>query len=299
MSKQLKGSLLLLLTAIIWGAAFVAQSEGMKYVGPFTMQATRFFLAGIVILPVVLLCDRKRLTPFRPTDRQSWKKALLSCLICGSFIFIASSFQQFGLLYTTVGKSGFITALYILLVPLIGILLGKRVTPLVWAGVGLAVVGLYFLCMNGSLSFNPGDLMTLAGAFFFALQILYIDRAMAFTDGVRLACGQCLVCSFFSAVCMFIFEKPTWSAIVQCWLPIFYAGVMSGGIAYTLQILGQRDTDPTVASLLMSFESFFAALFGWLLLGQALSARELFGCALMLAAIILAQLPDRRKKIAQ
>jgi len=299
MSKQLKGSLLLLLTAIIWGAAFVAQSESMKYIGPFTMQATRFFLAGLVILPVVLLCDRKGLTQYRPTDRKSWKQVLTSSLVCGFFIFIASSFQQFGLLYTSVGKSGFITALYILLVPLIGIFLGKRVTPLVWTGVALAVVGLYFLCMSGSVSFNPGDLMTLAAALFFALQILFIDHAMSYMDGVRLSCGQCFVCAAFSAVGMVLFEKPTWSGLLQCWLPIFYAGVMSGGVAYTLQILGQRDTDPAVASLLMSFESFFAALFGWLLLGQALSARELFGCALMLAAIILAQLPDRRKKIAQ
>ena len=297
MNKQLRGSLMLLLTAVIWGAAFVAQSEGMKYVGPLTMQASRFLLAGLVILPVVWICDRKGLTHYRPAGRAGWGKFLLSSLICGSFIFVASTFQQYGLLYTTVGKSGFITSLYIILVPLIGLLLGRRVSPLVWGGVALAAVGLYFLCMTGGVSFNPGDLMTLASALFFSFQILWIDKVSPYTDGVRLACGQFFVCAFFSLIAMAIFETPTWGAILRCWLPIFYAGALSGGVAYTLQILGQRDTEPAVASLLMSLESFFAALFGWLLLGQSLSGREIFGCALMLAAIILAQLPYRRSAV--
>ena len=294
MSKKARGNFLLLLTAVIWGAAFVAQSEGMKYVGPFTLQASRFFLAGAVLLPVIAVCDRKGLTPNRPRSSADRRRQGGVMLVCGTLLFAASTLQQYGLLYTSVGKSGFITSLYIVLVPLLGILSGKKAAPLVWCGVALAVAGLYFLCVSGGLSFNPGDLLTLGCALLFSLHILFIDRYGARVDGVRLACGQFFVCSALSFVGMLLAETPSWAGILSCWLPIVYAGVFSGGVGYTLQILGQRDTEPAIASLLMSLESFFAALFGWLLLGQALTPRELFGCFLMLAAVVLAQLPDRR-----
>ena len=294
MKQQTKGCLTLLLTAMIWGAAFVAQSEGMQYVGPFTMQATRFFLAGLVLLPVIFFCDRRGITQNRPVTPAQKKRHLLSGIVCGLFLFGGSALQQLGILYTTVGKSGFITALYIILVPIIGLFLKKRVGLNVWCGVALSLVGLYFLCMRGATGLNPGDLLTFACAIFFSFHITYIDAVCGSLDGVRLSCIQFFTCSAISAVCMFVFETPTWQSIVSCWLPIVYAGVLSGGAGYTLQIIGQKKTPPVLASIIMSLESVFAALFGWLLIGQALSGWELLGCALMFAAIILAQLPGKQ-----
>ncbi len=295
--QQLKGSLLLLLTAMIWGIAFVAQKEGVSRIGPFTMQATRFFLAGTVLLPFAL-AGRKRQAALREQSGLSRGGVLLRGFLCGLLLCAASTFQQFGLLYTSVGKSGFITTLYIVLVPLAGIFLGKKVGGRVWASVVIAVAGLYFLCMHGTMNVNTGDLLTLVSAFFFMAQILYIDHIGACMDGILLACIQSYTCCVIGAIGMLIFETPSWSAILSCWLPICYAGILSGGVAYTLQILGQRYTEPTLASLLMSLESVFAALGGWLILHQTLAPRELLGCALMFAAIILAQLPGKAKQTA-
>lgn len=294
MKQQTRGCLTLLLTAMIWGAAFVAQSEGMQYIGPFTMQATRFFLAGLVLLPVIFFCDKRGFTQNRPVTRVEKKRQLLSGVICGLFLFGGSSLQQLGLLHTTVGKSGFITALYIILVPLVGLFLKKRVGLNVWCGVALSLVGLYFLCMRGAAALNPGDLLTFVCAVFFTFHIVYIDSVCGALDGVRLSCIQFFTCSTISAVLMFALEAPTWQSIAACWLPIGYAGILSGGAGYTLQIIGQRNTPPVLASIIMSLESVFAALFGWLLIGQALSGWELLGCALMFAAIVLAQLPGKR-----
>ena len=297
MKQQLKGSLLLLLTAMIWGTAFVAQKEGMDHIGPFTMQAARFFLSGTVLLPFVL-AGRRQQAALREKSGLSRGGVLLRGVICGLLLCAASTFQQFGLIYTSVGKSGFITTLYIVLVPLAGIFLGKRAGGRVWVSVAVAVAGLYFLCMGGVERVNPGDLLTLASAFFFTAQILYIDHLGTSMGGVQLACIQSYTCSVVAAIGMLLFETPSWDAILSCWLPICYAGILSGGVAYTLQILGQRYTDPTLASLLMSLESVFAAVGGWLILHQTLSPRELIGSALMFAAIILAQLPGKAKKTA-
>ena len=296
MKQQTKGCLTLLLTAMIWGAAFVAQSEGMQYVGPFTMQATRFFLAGLVLLPVVFFCDRRGITQNRPVTAAQQKRHLLCGILCGLFLFGGSSLQQLGILYTTVGKSGFITALYIILVPIIGLFLKKRVGLNVWCGVVLSLVGLYFLCMRGATGLNPGDLLTFGCAIFFSFHITYIDSVCGSLDGIRLSCIQFFTCSAISAVCMFAFETPSWQSIFSCWLPIVYAGVLSGGAGYTLQIIGQKNTPPVLASIIMSLESVFAAIFGWLLIQQALSGWELLGCALMFAATILTQLPQRQEK---
>lgn len=297
-TTQAKGNLMLLLTAMIWGAGFIAQSAGMEHVGPFTMQACRFFLAGLVLLPVIALRDRSGKSA-RPATRAQRRHLLLCGSICGVLLCIASSFQQFGILYTTVGKSGFITALYIILVPLFGLLLRQRVGRNVWLGAVLSLAGLYFLCMSGGAGgVNLGDVLTFVCAVFFALHILYIDHVGAQIDCVRLSCIQFFVNAALSAVCMALFEAPSWDAIVRCWLPIVYAGALSGGAAYTLQIVGQQYTTPTLASMILSLESVFAAVFGALLIPeQALQGREILGCALMFCAIVLAQLPARKPKV--
>lgn len=299
MKKELKGNLMLLLTAMIWGSGFVAQSEGMRYVGPLTMQAARYLLSGLVLLPVIALRDRRGHSVNRPQNAAERRHLLRCGLVCGILLAAASTLQQYGLLYTTVGKSGFITALYIILVPLIGLFLHQRAGLNIWLGVALSVAGLYFLCMTGGLGgVNLGDLLTLACSLGFALHIQYVDHIGAGVDCVRLSCIQFFVSSLLAGIGMLIFEEPSLPALLSCAVPILYAGILSGGAGYTLQILGQQYTEPTIASLLMSLESVFAVLFGWLLLHQALSTRELLGCGLMFAAIILAQLQQKRKAAA-
>ena len=296
MKQQTRGSLMLLLCAMVWGAAFVAQSEGMNYVGPFTMQATRYFLSGLVLLPVIALRDKKGIS-VRPAGKAA-KRQLLYGVICGALLCTASIIQQYGIIHTTVGKSGFITTMYIILVPFLGLFVKLRVKLMNWVCAVLALTGLYLLCAGGEglSAVNTGDWLTLLCAVFFACHILFIDRACHDLDGVRLSCVQFFTASTLSILPMLLLEKPSLAAIASAWLPIVYAGVFSGGVAYTFQVIGERDVQPALASLLMSLESVFAALFGWLLLGQTLSARELFGCAVMFASIILSQLPERRTK---
>ena len=297
MKKEMKGSLLLLLTAIIWGAAFVAQSEGLHIVGPFTMQAVRFCLAGLVLIPVALLRDKTGKTTNKPVTPEDKRKLLIAGLVCGVCLFLACSTQMHGLQYpsVTAGKSGFLTALYVIMVPLVSVFLGKKLSFRIWIGVVLSVVGLYFLCLKDSLHLGKGELLTLVCSVFFTFHILCVDRLTKDVDGVRFSALQFFVTSALSAIGMFIWEKPDVSAILQCWLPICYAGICSGGIGYTLQIFGQQNTRPAIASILMSFEAVFAALFGWVLIGQELSPRELLGCGIMFCAIIIAQLPGRQK----
>lgn len=301
MQKQAKGSLLLLLCAMIWGAAFVAQSEGMQYIEPFTMGATRFFLAGLVLLPVIAVLDHKGLSHHRPTTKQARKTQLLSGVICGVLLFAATSLQQFGLLdpATTAGKSGFVTALYLVFVPIVGRISGKKSGVKVWLSVVVALIGMYILCVGSGFSISGGDLLTLGCAIMFTCHICYISAVSSRVDCVRMSCVQFFVCAALSAACMFTFETPSWNSICACWLPIVYAGVFSGGIGYTLQIVGERDVPPTLASLLMSLESVFAALFGWVLINQTLSGRELIGSGIMFAAILLSQLPERRKRLVR
>jgi drug/metabolite transporter (DMT)-like permease len=226
---------------------------------------------------------------------QDKKTVLIGGVCCGIALFLASNLQQVGIQYTSVGKAGFITAMYIVLVPVLGIFLGKRAGLKVWISVALAVAGLYLLCITEGFSIGKGDILVLLCAFGFSAHILVIDYFSPKADGVRLSCIQFLVCGILSGICMFVTEKPDLSAILQAWMPILYAGVMSCGVAYTLQIIGQKDMDPTIASLILSLESVVSVLSGWALLGQKLSARELFGCVLMFAAIILAQLPGKEQ----
>ena len=294
MRKQTKGSLLLLLTAMIWGSAFVAQSESTQFIGPFTMGASRFFLAGIFLLPVIFVLDKKGWSQNRPASAADKKHLLVCGAVCGVILFAASTLQQFGIQYTTVGKSGFVTALYLIFVPIVGVFTGKKSGAMVWVCAAIAVVGMYLLCVGSGFSVGIGDLLTLGCAVMFTFHICYIGAVSAHVDGVRMSCVQFFVCAAISAVGMLVFETPSWDAIASCWLPIVYAGVFSGGIAYTLQIVAERDVPPALASLLMSLESVFAALFGWLLLGQTLCAREFAGCTIMFAAILLSQLPQKQ-----
>ncbi len=292
-----KSPLLLLLTAIIWGTAFVAQSVGMDHVGGFTFNCTRSLLGGIVLIPCIFLLDKingkEKQEKQEHKNRGSEKILLTGGICCGTALFIASNLQQFGIKYTSVGKAGFITAMYIIIVPILGMFLKKRTGLRVWISVLLAVAGLYLLCITEGFSIGMGDFLVLLCAIVFAVHILVIDYFSPMVDGVKLSCIQFLVCGILSGVCMFLFEEPSLPAIGQAWMPIAYAGVMSCGVAYTLQIIGQKDMDPTIASLILSLESVVSVLAGWVLLGQALSARELIGCVIMFAAIILAQLPEK------
>ncbi len=297
--KQMKNNAMLLLAAFIWGTAFVAQSVGMDYVGPFTFNSVRNIIGSLVLVPVMFFMDGlKRKNGMNEEEilreRGDNRTLIIGGICCGLALAVASSLQQFGIMFTTVGKAGFITAMYIVLVPILGVFLGKKVRPLIYGCVAIAVVGLYFLCMTDSLSFGIGDLYVLLCAFCFSIHILVIDHFSPKVDGVRLSSIQFLTAGIVCGIAMFLFEEPDLQDIFAAGVPILYAGVMSSGVAYTLQILGQKNADPTVASLLLSLESVFSVLAGWVLLGQALSGKELFGCGLMFCAIILAQLPERK-----
>ena len=279
--------MLLLLTALIWGAAFVAQSAGMEQNGPFTFNTVRMILGGSVLIPCIALFDKMRHVRlgWRSADKNLW---VGGCL-CGVVLFTGATLQQFDIQYTSAGKAGFITALYVIFVPLCRLFAGKRPGKLLWGSVALAAVGMYLLCMDGSLALSKGDVLVLLGAFGFTAHILIIDHFSQKVDGVRMSCIQFFVAGALSLVCMFLFETPSVPAILSAWAPILYAGLLSCGVAYTLQVVAQKDTDPTVASLILCLESVFAVLFGWLLLGETLSMKELLGCILMFVAIVLAQ----------
>lgn len=301
----LRQSMLLLLTAAIWGVAFVAQSVGMDYVGPFTFNTVRSLLGGIVLIPCIVLLKRINVgskdtagaAEHASGDPAGQRKVLLTGgVACGVLLCIASNLQQFGIMYTSVGKSGFITAMYIVLVPVLGIFLKKKAGIKIWCSVAIAVGGLYLLCMTDSgFSIQKGDLLLLLGAVMFSFHILTIDYFSPKVDGVKMSCIQFFTCGILSMVGMFLFEQPQIGAILQAWMPIVYAGVLSCGVAYTLQIVGQNGMNPTVASLILSMESVISVIAGWLILHQKLSGRELLGCVLMFAAIILVQLPERKR----
>ena len=289
----MKNNILLVLTALIWGCAFVAQSVGMDYVGPFTFNTARFLIGAIVLLPVIWFMDRQRKTGAEKGAGQ--KTLIIGGICCGIALAVASTLQQWGILFTTVGKAGFITAMYIVIVPLLGIFIGKKVRPLIIGCVAIAVVGFYFLCMTESLRLGLGDFLVLLCAIAFSIHILVIDHFSPKVDSVKMSAIQFLTAAIISAVPTLLWEQPVFTEILQAWQPVLYAGVMSCGVAYTLQIIAQKNADPTVASLLLSLESVFSVLAGWVLLGQGLSLKELFGCVLIFCAIILAQLPEKKE----
>lgn len=289
-SKQIS---LLLLTAMIWGGAFVAQSVGLDYVGPFTINAVRFLIGGLVLIPCIAALDRVQARRGEPRVRGKLSQLLLGGVCCGLALCVASNLQQIGIAYTTVGKAGFLTALYVVVVPFLGLLFGRRLRPVIWFCVALALAGLYLLCMQQAEGLGKGDLLVLLCALAFSVHILVVDHFSSQVDPIRLSCIQFLVSGLVSSVPMLAVEQPELTAVFAAWQPILYAGILSCGVAYTLQAVAQRDCDPTVCSLVLCLESVFSVLFGWLLLGQALSVREWLGCALLFAAIVLAQLPEQ------
>ena len=303
------GSGVLLLTAFIWGMAFTAQSASMDYVGPFTMNCARSILGGTALLPLILWNRsraRKRALSegengagsgesVGRSDMATLRSTVIGGICCGAILALAASLQQIGIIYTTVGKAGFITTLYIVFVPLAGIFWRKKVAGRIWFSVVLAALGMYLLCMNESFSVNQGDVYVFLCAVAYTGHILVIDHFSPKADGVAMSCVQFFTCAFLCGIAMFVRETPTWENILAAAVPILYAGIMSSGVGYTLQIIGQKYTEPTVASLIMSLESVFAVLGGWLLLNEKLSGRELLGCAVVFVGIILVQLPEKKR----
>ena len=302
---QVRNSFLLLLTAIIWGSAFVAQSVGMEHVEPFTFTFTRSIIGGVVLIPVIVLLRKTDSAAMRRDSQGKdfagikgiTKYEWLGGICCGIALCAASNFQQIGMLHTTVGKAGFITALYVVIVPILGLFLRKRVPALIWFCVVLSVAGLYLLCMpKGAFSLAQGDVLVLICALLFSFHILIIDYFSPKGDGVVISCIQFFVCGILSGIIMLFVENPTFANIMDAKWSILYAGALSSGVAYTLQVVAQKGVNPTVASLILCLESVVAVLAGWIILGDKLTSRELAGCILMFVAIVLAQLPTPKKE---
>lgn len=294
MKEQLKGSLLLLLGTVIWGCAFVAQSVAMDHIGPFTFQTGRSLLAVVALLPVTALFDRGKSGTYleRWTNRKLWKTGLL----CGAALFVASGLQQMGMVYTDAGKAGFLTAMYIVLVPVLGLFLKKRPGVQVWISVAIAAVGLYLLSCIGAGGMNIGDVYLIGCAFAYAVQITLVDRLAPGLDGLRLNAIQFFVVAVLSSLVMAFTETPTWGGILQSGTALLYTGILSSAVGFSLQILGQQRISSERAALIMSLESVFAVLAGWLILGETMSGAETIGCVLVFAAVLLSQWQPKQKE---
>ena len=296
MKQKLRSSAFLLLATVIWGSAFVAQSVGMDHVGPFTFQAIRCFMAVIGLLPIIALTDRNKKDGKTFLSRFFDRKLCRGGILCAIPLFIAVNCQQVGLVTTDAGKSAFLTAMYIVFVPVFGIFVGKKPSLAAIISVLVAVAGLYFLSCAGVSAIELGDILTILCAMAFAVQILVVDHYAPSVDGLRLNCLQCLFCAIGSTIVMFCTEMPTMEGISGSWWQMCYAGFLSMGVAYSLQIIGQKDLDPTLAALIMSLESLFAVLFGWLFLQETMTKWEITGCILMLIAILITQFPTNPNK---
>ena len=294
MGNRMKGNFMLLVTAFIWGSAFVAQSAGMEFIGPFTFSASRDVLAMTVLIPVILIFSSQA----RNTKGSVLQKlkpdsvTLKGGAVCGLVLGVADTLQQTGICMTTAGKAGFITALYIIIVPLMGYFSGRKVERIIAFSVLLAIIGFYLLCVKDGFDVGLGDFLILGCAFFYALHIVVIDKYLLLSaDSIKMSWVQFFFAFFFSGTLTLLFEEPSAKALWDARIPVMYAGIMSSTVAYTLQIVGQKYTEPTTATLIMSLESVFAALCGWAILGESMLPKELLGCALVFAAVILAQLP--------
>ena len=292
----LRSTLLPVFTALIWGTAFVAQDVCAEDVPPMAFNAIRFFIAVLFLAAVKLVIGLfKKKKASSAEERPSVKKLILAGALCGAALCVASNLQQAGMHWgTEAGKSGFITALYVVLVPIGGLLLKRRIRPIFWFAVALAVAGLYLLCLHGSFKFAPGDLLTLLCAAAFTVQILLIDRFAGELDPILFCIAEFLTAAILSAVGMLVFEKPETAPILAHALPILYVAIFSCGVAYLLQIIAQRDGDPTVVSILFSLEAVFSVIASAIILHQRMSAREYAGCALLFAAVLIAQLPGKK-----
>lgn len=303
--KNIKGSIFLLLAAIIWGTSFVSQKLGMNYVEPFTFGASRFLLGAVVLLILIFIFDtinkKKRKNDNGVEIEYNKKDLIKGGILCGCALYFGASLQQWGIVYTTIGKAGFITTLYIVLVPIIGLFMKKKVDSYTWLGVILAVIGLYLLTIKEGFSMEIGDAIVLAGTLFWALHIIIVDSYAPKTESLKLSCIQFITAGTLSLISALIFENPTISAIIDCAGPILYTAIMVVGVAYTLQILGQKSTNPTVASLIMSLESVFSAICGAIFLNESMSPKEIAGCILMFIAVILTQINPKEifKKVSK
>jgi len=287
-SRTTRANLLLLLTAMIWGAAFVAQRVGMDHMGPLTFNGVRFALGSAALLPLIVRMDRRRTLPSPPLST-----LVRGGILMGLALFLGAWLQQFGLCYTTAGKAGFITGLYVVFVPLIGIFLGHRYGIGTWAGAGMAIVGMYLLSVTESFSMDKGDALVLLSAVFWGVHVLLVGKltsGLAAVDAVKLASIQFATCSLISLAGAAGFETITLSGLLDGAIPILYGGLMSVGVAYTLQVVAQRDARPAPAAIILSLEAVFAALTGWLMLGEILTTQALIGCGLMLCGMIWSQI---------
>ncbi len=289
-NKQLKGSLMLLVAAMIWGGAFIAQSAGMNYIRPFTYSAVRFYLGCIVLLPLIYFMSRGN-------SKEVVLRSIKGGIICGFFLFLGNTFQQYGLTMTQPGKAGFISALYLMFVPLLALVIfHKKVQKHIWLGIAVAILGFYFLCIKGEITIQTGDLLILGCAFAFSFQILGVDYFTNFeVDPIIVSFFQFLTTAVISTVFMFIFDDINVAGIIEAKWTILYAAVLSSGVAYTFQVFGQRDVEPTIASLIMCLESVFAVLSEWVIYRTTMSGRELFGCLLVFMAVVIVQLPGKKE----
>lgn len=317
MSKKMRGNLMLMLTAFIWGSSFVAQKSGMDLIGPLAFNGIRTLIGGIVLIPAIMFLKNWKVkkalqagetaAEVSEEDRKKENRLLIiGGMCCGIALLVASNLQQIGIFYTTAGKAGFITALYVVLVPICGLFIGKKVRPVIWLCVLASAVGLYLLCMPAEGGFghiNKGDLLIMLCALCFTGHILVIDYFSPKVDGVKLSCIQFFVAGILSIILMFPldpalgFDLPSFSTLIDSWLPVLYAGVLSCGVAYTLQIVAQADTDPTIASMILCLESVFAVIAGMIILGESMSLREIAGCLIMFAAIVVSQLPAKEERV--
>ncbi|WP_277062751.1 DMT family transporter [Solobacterium moorei] len=292
-----KSNLLLILASIIWGCAFVAQNVGMNYIGPWTFSTIRFLIAGFSLLAIIPILDKKRTHVIRPKTKEEKMKLLLGSVLCGLALSIGSIVQQIAMLTVPVAKAGFLTTLYVLFVPMITLLFGKKIPLKVWIGIAMALFGLYLLSMAGNLAIGIGEILLILAAFLFAIHIIIIGHFSTRVDPVRLSCGQLLIGGFATVIPMIVIEKPTMGSILAAYIPLLYTGIFSSCVAYTLQIFAQKEANPTIAGMLLSLESVFAALAGYLILHQVLNTRELIGCVVIFIAIVIAQLPNRRDMV--
>lgn len=295
MNKKTKGSIALLSATVIWGFAFIAQSVGMDLIGPFTFQAVRCLLAVALLIPLAFVLDFGKCSAKESMKKWANPKLWKASILCGCALFVAASLQQIGLVYTDAGKAGFITAMYIVLTPVLGLFLGRKVPKATTVSVLIAVVGLYMLSCMGVTEVNKGDLYIMGCALAFAVQINCIDHFAPGLDGFRMNCIQALTVAILSLPFALLSETIVVSNLLACWGPLCFAGCLSMGLAYSLQIVGQKVIEPTAASLIMSLESVFAALGGWWLLQERMTTPELIGCGLVFAAVVISQLPEKKR----